>query len=86
MSDDTRAAGRSSAETWPSSALPRNTTVNGYRIDQILGSGGFGITYLASDLLGQQFAIKEYYPRQFAARRDMSVQPSSAEDAELFDE
>jgi hypothetical protein len=60
--------------------------VNGYRIDQILGSGGFGITYLASDLLGQQFAIKEYYPRQFAARRDMSVQPSSAEDAELFDE
>jgi serine/threonine protein kinase len=60
--------------------------VNGYRIERILGSGGFGITYLATDLLGQQFAIKEYYPRQFATRRDMTVQPDTAEDAELFNE
>jgi serine/threonine protein kinase len=79
-------AGQVAAEPWPSSALPRATTVNGYRIERILGSGGFGITYLASDLLGQHFAIKEYYPRQFAARRDMTVQPNTAEDVELFDE
>ena len=86
MSEEISAAGGVSAEPWPSFALPRNTTVNGYRIERVLGSGGFGITYLASDLLGQQFAIKEYYPRQFATRRDMTVQPNTAEDAELFDE
>ncbi len=86
MTEDTRAAGRVGGEPWPSFALPHHTTVNGYRIERILGSGGFGITYLASDLLGQQFAIKEYYPRQFAARHGMTVQPTTAEDAELFDE
>jgi predicted Ser/Thr protein kinase len=87
MAEDTRGADRVVAEEpWPGFALPRGTTVNGYRIERILGSGGFGITYLAADLLGQQFAVKEYYPRQFAIRRDMTVQPNTAEDQPLFDE
>jgi serine/threonine protein kinase len=87
MSEDIRGARRAGAETpWPSFALPRGTTVNGYRIERILGSGGFGITYLATDLLGQRFAIKEFYPRQFATRRDMTVRPNTVEDTELFDE
>jgi serine/threonine protein kinase len=67
-------------------ALPHGTIVNGYQIDQVLGSGGFGITYLAHDLLGQRFAIKEYYPRQFAVRQEHSVVAASAEDVALFDE
>jgi serine/threonine protein kinase len=75
-----------SESPWPSFALPRGTIVNGYRLEQVLGSGGFGITYLALDLLQQRFAIKEYYPRQFAVRQDMTVRPTSAEDAELFEE
>ena len=71
---------------WPSFALPHGTVVNGYRIERVLGSGGFGITYLAFDLLQQRFAIKEYYPRQFATRQHMTVQPTSREDAKLFEE
>ncbi len=87
MSDDTRRDRRGKSEPlWPSFALPRGTTVNGYRIDRVLGSGGFGITYLAFDLLEQRFAIKEYYPRQFAARRDTTVGPATLEDTPLFDE
>src|SRR5579872_5847293 len=82
MSGDTsRTAG-----AWPSMALPHGTIVNGYQIDQVLGSGGFGITYLAHDLLGQRFAIKEYYPRQFAVRHGHGVVAASAEDVALFDE
>jgi serine/threonine protein kinase len=71
---------------WPSFALPRGTAVNGYRFERVLGSGGFGITYLAHDMLGQQFAIKEYYPRQLAARRELSVMAASAGDELLFQE
>src|SRR3954469_5217529 len=87
MSDDTRRLARTEpAASWPSFALPRGTIVNGYRIERVLGSGGFGITYLAVDLLQQRFAIKEYYPRQFATRRSMTVGPSTVEDGPLFDE
>ena len=87
MSDETRIErGIESDGPWPSFALPHGTVVNGYRIERVLGSGGFGITYLALDLLQQRFAIKEYYPRQFATRQHMTVQPTSREDAKLFEE
>jgi hypothetical protein len=87
MSDATRIAEPDDPEArWPSFALPRGTVVNGYRIERVLGSGGFGITYLALDLLEQRFAVKEYYPRQFAAREHLTVRPTSREDAPLFDE
>jgi len=40
-----------------------------YRIDGVLGQGGFGITYLGFDvMLDRRIAIKEYYPREFAVR------------------
>ena len=87
MSDETLRIERPTPEpAWPSFALPRGTEINGYRLDKILGSGGFGITYLALDLLRQRFAIKEYYPRQFASRQDMTVHPSTVADTPLFDE
>lgn len=40
-----------------------------YRIDKVLGQGGFGITYLATDLnLQRQVAIKEFFPKAFCDR------------------
>ncbi|HLB97239.1 MAG TPA: serine/threonine-protein kinase, partial [Acetobacteraceae bacterium] len=74
------------AAPWPNYALPHGTIVNGYRIERVLGSGGFGVTYLARDLLQQPFAIKEYYPRQFAIRQELKVLAASAEDEALFGE
>ncbi len=42
--------------------VPSGTVLHGrYRIERVLGSGGFGHVYLAVDLTsGQQFAVKEY--------------------------
>ncbi len=57
-----------------------------YRIERVLGQGGFGITYLAcDDNLVREFAIKEYMPLGLAVReQDSSVQPASDTHAERF--
>ena len=40
-----------------------------YRIEKILGQGGFGITYLATqELLNRRVAIKEFFMRDFCSR------------------
>ena len=55
--------------------LPVNVKIAGrYRIDKILGAGGFGITYLVYDtLLGQEYALKECFPRELASRNIVDV-------------
>lgn len=60
-------------------ALPRDYALNEYRIEQTLGVGGFGLTYLATDSnLNLKVAIKEYLPGELALRcEDQSVQPKS---------
>lgn len=46
-----------------------------YRIDDILGRGGFGITYQATHLaLQDRVAIKELYPAQYATRESVTGQ------------
>lgn len=51
-------------------ALKPDTIVNGrYRIDRVLGEGGFGITYLVHDIEDDKaYALKEYFPLQTAFR------------------
>jgi serine/threonine protein kinase len=67
-------------------ALPRGYALHEYRIDSVLGTGGFGLTYLATDSnLNLKVALKEYLPPEFAARgEDSTVQPKSDETSESF--
>lgn len=46
-----------------------------YRIESIVGSGGFGNTYLAEQVtLGRKVAIKEFYMKEFCERDDNTSQ------------
>jgi len=68
-------------------ALPSNYQLQEYRLQSILGHGGFGITYLAHDTeLEALVAIKEYLPNELAVREFNSycVQPKSAQDTNDF--
>ncbi len=67
-------------------ALHEGSALLWYRIERILGQGGFGITYLAMDSnLDQQVAIKEYLPMELAVREgDQSVHPVSQGHEEDF--
>ncbi len=66
--------------------LPIGTNLKDCEITNILGSGAFGITYLAYDkLLDRAVAIKEYFPRDFAIRDGKNfVVPKLDSDPELF--
>ncbi|HRR75170.1 MAG TPA: bifunctional serine/threonine-protein kinase/formylglycine-generating enzyme family protein [Myxococcota bacterium] len=72
----------------PEFCLPAGTLLDGkYLIGRVLGSGGFGITYLAVDeLLGLRVAIKEYMPRAEAVRSSdgRTVEPGTHQDREAF--
>ncbi|MBY5918460.1 protein kinase [Rhizobium leguminosarum] len=60
------------------SALPKGYTLEGYQIEEVLGAGGFGITYLALDpALKRQFAIKEFCPHDLSGREGYSLHPLS---------
>lgn len=53
-----------------SQTLPIGTRIGSYEIQNVLGEGGFGITYGAYDhVLNQTVAIKEYLPRDIACRQ-----------------
>ncbi len=66
-------------------ALAEGTQVHHYRLERILGFGGFGITYAARDLeLCRQVAIKELLPSDFATREGTSVTPKTENDLATF--
>lgn len=69
-------------------ALGKGTYLsNRYRIDEIIGQGGFGITYVAYDEAeGKKCAVKEYFPRDSAVRlsNGKEVKTVSDEKIEIF--
>jgi len=57
----------------PYRTLDEGEMLNWYRIERILGRGGFGVIYLARDInLDLEVAIKEYMPGDVARRADNS--------------
>lgn len=68
-------------------ALPQGTILAGqYVIGRVLGQGGFGITYQATDhKTGQMVAVKEFFPDSMAARTTRTmVSAFSGERGESF--
>ena len=50
-------------------ALPAGALLLEYRLESVLGAGGFGMTYRARDVnLDKPVAIKEYFPVDLAVR------------------
>lgn len=68
-------------------ALPKGTILAGqYIIESVLGQGGFGITYKATDYKTKGFvAIKEFFPESMSTRTGTTVSPFSGERGESFD-
>ncbi len=72
--------------TTPQLALPSGFELLWYRLERVLGQGGFGITYLARDSnLDTRVAIKEFLATAFATRgQDATVVPLTESHREDF--
>ena len=67
-------------------ALPPGFRLGAYHVVQVLGVGGFGVTYLCEHTgLAVQVAVKEYLPNEIAVRDGTEVHPKSAGDREGFE-
>ena len=67
-------------------ALPPGFRLGAYHVAQVLGVGGFGVTYLCEHTgLAVQVAVKEYLPNEIAVRDGTEVHPKSAGDREGFE-
>ena len=65
--------------------LPPFTLLNNrYLVGKVLGKGGFGITYVAKDVIGNNIcAVKEYMPSEYSSRSEgtLNVVPYSDDKA-----
>lgn len=59
--------------------LPPGTRLDHYVIRDVIGSGGFAITYLAEhEVLGKRYAVKEYFPAAISFRDGVTVRATDA--------
>jgi serine/threonine protein kinase len=67
-------------------ALPEGTILREWRLEQVLGVGGFGIVYRGKDVhFGESVAIKEYFPGAISDRVDgMTVTPTDSSSEEIY--
>ena len=66
-------------------ALPAGYGLESYRVLDVLGVGGFGVTYLARHTrLGHKVAVKEFLPSEIAIRDGTTVHPKSRPDEQRF--
>lgn len=81
--------GFDSGSEMESVALTAGTVLNDrYVVGKVIGSGGFGITYIAYDTVFEKtVAIKEYYPKNIAVRGadNVSLEPLTSMHTEEFD-
>src|SRR5262245_20582082 len=68
-------------------ALAAGVQLRDYRIERVLGQGGFGITYLAHDsVFDRHVAIKEFLPGDLARRTgELKVGPRGTKFRENFE-
>ena len=71
--------------------LQPNTILQGgkYRIERVLGQGGFGITYLATQIsLNRKVAIKEFFMKDFCNRDEgnLTIQTPSTGSNKLVEQ
>ena len=72
-------------KAYSNKALPMGTVLREWRIDEVLGVGGFGIVYKAQGIyFNELVAIKEYFPSSISERdSEDTVVPIDSEAEEV---
>ena len=67
-------------------ALPEGTLLREWRLEEVLGVGGFAIVYRGKDIhFGESVAIKEYFPGGISDRLDgVTVAPTNSSSEEVY--
>jgi serine/threonine protein kinase len=67
-------------------ALPEGTVLREWRLEEVLGVGGFGIVYRGTGVyFGESVAIKEYFPGAISDRVDgTTVTPTDSSSEEIY--
>jgi len=68
-------------------ALPQGTLLREWRLEEVLGTGGFGIVYRGRGVyFGEDVAIKEYFPAAISDRREgNTVAPNDSDSEEIYE-
>ena len=68
-------------------ALPQGTILREWRLEEVLGTGGFGIVYRGKGVyFGEDVAIKEYFPVAISDRQEgNTVAPNDSDSEEIYE-